>query len=141
MRRANLGLLFLAALFMAICPLAAQERKIDLEFNDLQQADSGCRAVFVLQNGLGKPLDQLTLRVVAFDTDNHVSLVLSLDVGAMPANKTRVLRFDLGEGVKCTDVSRLLLDDVTACKGAELDPAKCLAAVSLSSRAAVPFDF
>ena len=120
---------------------AAQERKIDLEFNDLQQSDAGCRAVFVLRNALGKSLDQLTLRVVAFDSESHANLFLSLDVGAMPASKTRVLRFDLGDGIKCGDVSRLVLDDVIDCKGGDMDPPKCLAAVSLSSRAGVPFDF
>jgi hypothetical protein len=121
--------------------LAAEAGKISVEFNDLQQSDAGCRAIFVLNNGIEKPLDKVTLRVVAFDQEAHARLFLSLDVGALPAGKTRVLRFDLGADLTCKDVGRLVLDDVTSCEGANVGPKECLAAVSLSSRAGAPFDF
>jgi hypothetical protein len=119
----------------------AEAGKIAVEFNDLQQSEAGCRAVFVLNNGLDKPLDKVTLRVVAFDAESHAKLFLSLDVGALPIGKTRVLRFDLGADLACKDVSRIVLDDVTSCEGAEMAPPECLAAISLSSRAGAPFDF
>ena len=64
-----------------------------------------------------------------------------LDVGALPVGKTRVLRFDLGAKIACSDVSRVVLDEVTSCSGSGLAPADCLAAVALSSRAGVKFDF
>ena len=35
----------------AMPALAAEPAKIAVEFNDLQPADDGCRAVFVLNNG------------------------------------------------------------------------------------------
>lgn len=121
---------------------SAETGKIAVEFNDLQAADAGaCRAVFVLNNGLDQPLDKLALRVVAFDKEQHATLFLSLDVGALPVGKTRVLRFDLGEGVACDTIGRLVLDDVTTCEGGGASPASCLAAISLSTRAGVPFDF
>lgn len=134
-------LAFLAALLAATAAEAAEPGKITVEFNDLQQTETGCRAVFLLNNGLGKPLDKMTLRVVAFDGKDHATLFLSLDVGPLPIGKTRVLRFDLGEKVGCGDVSRIVLDDVTACTGAAVTPADCLAAVALSSKAGVKFDF
>jgi len=121
--------------------LAAENGKFAVEFNDLQQAESGCRAVFVLNNGLDKALDNVTLRVVSFDDSGHATLFLSLEVGALPVNKTRILRFDLGADVACDKVSRIVLDDVTSCEGPEMGPAECLAAISLSSRAGAPFDF
>lgn len=137
MRR--IALAALAAAFAMPAP-AAEPAKIAVEFNDLQPADDGCRAVFVLNNGLDTPLDELTLRVVAFDKDQHATLFLSLATGALPSGKTRILRFALGEGVACDGISRLVLDDVTACNGAGVDPSTCLAAISLSSRAGLPFD-
>lgn len=136
-----------AAAFVALFALrvaggnAAELGKIDVEFNSLQPSDTGCRAVFVLHNGLADALDKLTLRVVAFDGQRHANLFLSLDVGALPANKTRVLRFDLGKSVACTDVSRLVLDDVVDCVGGNMNPSKCLASIDLTTRAGVPFDF
>jgi hypothetical protein len=136
------GLAFVAAALIAL-PAAAEPGRIAVEFNDLQQADEGCRAVFVLNNGLDQALGKLALRVVAFDREQHAKLFLSLDVGALPVGKTRIVRFDLGEGVACESVGRLVLDDVTACEaeGTGVDPAACLAAAALSTRAGVPFDF
>ena len=131
-----------AAAILAASPVAAAESgKIAVELNDLQAADTGCRAVFVLKNEIGKALDKMTLRVVTFDAKGKASLFLSLDVGALPAGKTRVLRFDLGDKTACTDVGRMVLDDVTACDGGDMTPPACLAAIVLSSRATVPFDF
>lgn len=118
----------------------AETSRIAIEFNDLQQAEAGCRAVFVLNNGLDKALDKLALRVVAFDTDQKAKLFLTLDVGALPVGKTRILRFDLGKEIGCDTIGRLVLDDVTACDGNGLDPATCLAATALSSRAGPAFD-
>lgn len=133
------GVLTFAAVPLAA--LASAPGKIAVEFNDLQPVDSGCRAVFVLNNGLEQPLDALALRVVAFDKEQHATLFLTLDVGALPAGKTRVVRFDLGSQMTCAGIGRLVLDDVTDCKGGELDRAKCLASISLSSRAGAAFDF
>jgi hypothetical protein len=129
------------ALAVAAPVAAAEKGKISVEFNDLQASEKGCRAVFVLNNGLDAALTKMSLRVVAFDKEEHAKLFLSLDVGALPVGKTRVLRFDLGEGVGCSDIGRLVLDDVTACEGGGLDPAGCLAAIALSSRAPAPFVF
>ena len=139
--RALLAALVALATGFGAPPVAAEAGKIAVEFNDLQQSETGCRAVFVLNNGLDKPLDKVTLRVVAFDAESHAKLFLSLDVGALPIGKTRVMRFDLGPDLACKDVSRIVLDDVTSCEGAEMAPPQCLAAISLSSRAGAPFDF
>ena len=131
------------AMSLALCTAevaAAETGKVDVEFNSLQASDAGCRAVFVLHNGLADGLDKLTLRVVTFDAQARANLFLSLDVGALPANKTRVLRFDLGKNVACTDISRLVLDDVTDCAGGDMNPTKCLGSINLTSRAGVPFD-
>jgi hypothetical protein len=139
MRRIAAGV---AALLLALpTPSIAEGGKITTEFNDLQQTDAGCRAVFVLNNGLDKALGKVTLRVVAFNKDKQAKLFLSLDVGNLPVGKTRVLRFDLGDGLACKDVGRLVLDDVTSCEGAEIGPPECLAALALSSLAGPPFDF
>ena len=125
---------------MAGMVAAAEDGKLSVELNDLQAADEGCRAVFVLHNGLDKALDALALRIVSFDAAGHATLFLSLEVGAMPVGKTRILRFDLGAEVLCGDVSRIVLDDVVSCDAPDMGAPECLAAVSLSSRADVPFD-
>lgn len=141
MRIFVLAYAMLAGLMAGPAAYADVPGKLAIELNDLQPADAGCRAVFVLRNGLGTALDKLTLRIVAFDGDAHATHFLLLDVGAMPAGKTRVLRFDLGAGSSCAKVSRLLLDEVTACSGTGVVLADCMAALSLSSRARLPLDY
>lgn len=131
---------FCAQIGIAGMAAAAEDGKLSVELNDLRAADRGCRAVFVLHNGLDKALDKLALRIVSFDDAGHAALFLSLEVGSMPIGKTRILRFDLGAEVMCDDVSRIVLDDVVSCEAPEIGPPECLAAVSLSSRADVPFD-
>ena len=122
--------------------LAEDAKVLSVEFNDLQPADDGgCRAVFVIHNGLAKEIESLTLRVVGFDAEEHATMFLSLDVGALPINKTRVLRFDLGTDAQCPGISRFVLDDVAQCAGEGLRPNSCLSVVKLISRANVPFDF
>ncbi len=130
----------LAGLLTALPALAAEEGKISVEFNALQPGDDGCRAVFVLHNGLDTAIDKLAMRIVTFDANHQAALFLSLDVGALPLNKTRVVRFDFGGGIACDSVTRLLVDDVIACEGGELTPADCLGLLALSSRADVPID-
>lgn len=140
--RCATAVLAAASLALSSAALAAGAGRIAVELNDLQVGDGGgCRAVFVLKNDIGQPLDKLTLRVVAFDQKGRATLFLSLDVGALTVGKTRILRFDLGDKVACTDVARMVLDDVTACAGDGLTPPACLAAIALSSRASVPLDF
>lgn len=139
-----LRIIFAWALFAQIgitgMAAAAEDGKISVELNDLQAAEGGCRAVFVLHNGLDKALEKLALRIVSFDDAGHATLFLSLEVGSMPIGKTRILRFDLGAEVMCDDVSRIVLDDVVSCEAPDMGPPECLAAVSLSSRSDVPFD-
>ena len=126
---------------VAAAATTADKRTIQVELNDLQPADKGCQAVFVLHNGLAASIDKMTLRVVAFDANGHAKLFMSLDVGQMVSGKTRVLRFDLGPDVPCKSLSRFVLDDITTCEIADAKPGECLAAAELSSRASIPFDF
>jgi len=43
--------------FWATVANAAETGKIEVEFNSLQPSDAGCRAVFVVHNGLTDTLD------------------------------------------------------------------------------------
>lgn len=132
----------LAALTMQMTPALAggPSGKLTLELNDLQWTEGSCRAVYVAHNALDRAVDSLTLRIVAFDRKGKASLFLTLNIGAMPIDKTRVLRFDLGKMATCGDLSRIILDDVTECTGTGLSPSTCLPMIVPSSRTDVPFD-
>lgn len=139
-----LQMIWVLLLALADCSVAfaaAEKQAIQIELNDLQPADKGCQAVFVLHNGMAASIEKMTLRVVAFDVKGHANLFMSLDVGQMVPGKTRVLRFDLGSDVPCQSLSRFVLDDITVCDTAKGEPGVCLGAAELSSRANIPFQF
>ncbi len=110
------------------------EAQIGLELNALEQTGGGCRLTFVMRNGLSADIEALGLEIALFADDGAVAGIVALDAGALPAGKTRVRRFVAPES-SCAQISRVLINDVTRCSGAELSPAACLSHLAASSRA------
>ncbi len=118
-----------AGVLMAVCSFAgissAEEPAIQLELNNAQVIKDGCRVSFVMRNDLTQRITELKLEIVLFDAGGSVSRFLLLNAGGLPSGKTKVRQFDLA-AQKCEDISRVLVNDVQACKGGSLVPASCL---------------
>lgn len=117
------GLIMVAGLFSDIS--SAAEPAIQLELNNAQSVKDGCRVSFVMRNDLKQRIAELKLEIVLFDGAGSVSRFLLLNAGGLASGKTKVRQFDLA-AQKCKDISRVLVNDVTACKGESLAPASCL---------------
>lgn len=130
---------FALALALPLAPVAAQEATpgLSLELNALQPADGACRVTFLVTNGLAAPIDTATVEVAFFGT-GVIDRLVSLDFKALATGKTKVVQFALA-GLDCAAVSRVLVNDVTACTGVGLDAAACLAALATSSRVTPDF--
>ncbi|WP_020180812.1 hypothetical protein [Methylopila sp. M107] len=102
---------------------------VSLELNRFEQKDAACRISLLIGNPGDKALDSLKLDLVFFDKDGVISRRLAVEAGPVRAAKTSVKLFDLPE-TPCDSVNKLLLNEVTACGGAE----DCLALVTTSSR-------
>ncbi len=113
---------------------------LSLELNKLDRVDNGCRLTFVMRNGLDQPIESLGLELALFSGDGAVSGIIALDAGALPTGKTRVKRF-VAPDVACTEIGRVLLNDVTRCEGTGLSPQACIARMGVSSRVEKPFVF
>ena len=120
------GGVLLAAL--AVAPASAAS-PVSIELNRLEARDSACRVSLVVANPGEKPIDSLKLDLVFFDKEGVISRRLAVEAGPLRASKTAVKLFDAAE-VGCDSLSRVLLNDVTAC-GGEQD---CLALVTTTSR-------
>ena len=131
---------FALALALPLAPVAAQEATpgLSLELNALQPADGACRVTFLVTNCLAAPIDTATVEVAFFGTGGGIDRLVSLDFKALATGKTKVVQFALA-GLDCGAVSRVLVNDVTACTGAGLDAAACLAALATSSRVSAAF--
>lgn len=123
-------------------PLMAQAEEqpvLEVELNSLaKSAPNGCRLNFLLRNALPSAIENLAFEIVLFDQDGRVSNLLRLSVGALTKGKTRVRQFDL-KNTECGHISRVLINEITVCKGEDLSPRICLQALKAKSRTKVGF--
>lgn len=127
----------IVAAALAASPVLAQESApvpgLALELNALTPSETGCRVTFLATNKLGTEVARSAFEIALFGTGGGIERLVSLEFKAMPDGKTRVLQFDIGE-IGCETLSRVLINDITACDGEGLDPKVCYAALSTVSR-------
>lgn len=126
-------------------PVLAQEEsatnaapQLALELNAAQTSERGCRVTFLATNDLGAPLERASVEMALFKGDGAIDRIVTLDFKALSEGKTKVLQFELAN-LDCADLSRVLVNDITACDGEGLDPAACLAGLVPSARPDITF--
>jgi len=115
---------------------SAADKGIQIELNNAKVMDAGCRMSFVMENKLPHRIEELTFEIVLFDAAGSVSQFLALNAGSLPAGKMRVLQFDLKQHA-CTDISKILVNDVKTCKGAGLNANACLDLIAPTSSTSI----
>jgi hypothetical protein len=135
------GISFLIALILTtptgwIKVHAKTQSTLDIELNGLAKINNGCRMDFVMHNGLAKSIEALSLEIVLFKNDGRIKNILALKVGSLPVGNTRVKRFRLKA---CEDISRILINDVKACKGEGLAPRICMKSLKTNNRTDIKF--
>ncbi len=107
--------------------------EIMVQLNKLVQAGDACRMAYVFRNGLDRTIGDLGIEVVVFDAAGQVIKLLAIAPGRLIAGKTRVKQYDV-KGLNCKTVGRLLINDVSRCKGEGLDAQSCLDRLRPSTR-------
>lgn len=97
-------------------PAFAQDNpEFVLELNNAAETAAGdCRLTYVASNRTGQELGQTAYEVAVFNAAGVVSRILVLEFGALTVGKTKIVQFDLG-GQPCTDISRIVVNDVADC--------------------------
>lgn len=112
-----------------------------LELNAAAQTETGsCRLTYVASNLSDIALERTAYQFAIFDGEGVVNRLLVLDFGALVAGKTKILQFDL-TGSPCDSISRIVVNDVTACTVAGTGEASdiCMGGLAASSRTAIQF--
>lgn len=124
----------------SIVPVLAQgpAPTLAIELNAVQPSDTGCRVTFLATNTLGAPLDRAAVEVAFFGAEGGIDRIVTLEFKALAQGKTKVLQFDLAN-LACPDISRLLINDITACQGPDLAPEACLDRLVTSARPDIAF--
>lgn len=118
-------------------PAVAQEG-MKIELNKLESVEGACRAYMVFENNGSTAYDSLKLDLVMFDPNGVINKRLAVEGGPLPAGKTSVKLFDI-KGVSCTDVDRVLLNDVLSCQGSAGEIDACLEGIVTTSRHSAVF--
>lgn len=129
----------LLALMSGAGVLAAQEApppEITIELNKLEAVDAACRIFLVLQNRGKDSYDALTLELVSFGPEGVIGERLGVDLAPLRPEKTAVKLFDL-PATGCDRVSRILVNDVSACSAGGVAIADCLDRLKVSARGQV----
>jgi len=113
---------------------ASAAQSIRVELNKLEAEGGSCRAYMVTENSGDQSFQSLKLDLVMFDGDGIISKRLAVDLGPLPAGKTRVKVFGI-DGVGCQRIGRVLLNEVLTCDGTD----GCGDLIAVGSRSDVPF--
>lgn len=131
--------MLIAALMAAATPALAQDSaSLALELNSLDAADGGCRITFLATNSMGTEISRAGFEVALFGADGGIDRLVALDFKALTPGKTKVLQFRLAD-LDCAEVSRVLINDMSACEGEETTPAACLGALTTSNLTDITF--
>ena len=109
---------------------------LSISLNAVDTTANGCKLTFLIENGLPQTVESLKAEVALFDPDGVVDRLTMLDFLTLPAGKKRVRQFELpGEG--CDQLGGLLLNDIKVCEAGDAD---CMANLTTSSKAGIPFE-
>ncbi len=122
-------------------PAAATGPAISVELNKLESAGTSCRSYFLVANRTPDALKDLRLEVYLFDRNGVVLRRIALPFSGLRSERSKVMIFDLAD-IACTDLDRLLVNEVLTCTGEDGAPVKnCSDLVAVTTRAAVTFSY
>lgn len=140
----SLAIMFLAntAAAQSADQAVKEDPMISLELNSATEVETdSCRLTYVATNRSGKALSQISYQVGVFDAAGIVRRILVLEFGELTKGKTKIVLFDLADQ-KCSDISRIIVNDVAKCTLAEDSSAAgfCLNGLVTNSRTDIQFD-
>ena len=117
---------------------ASGKAVFSLELNQVETVASGCRITLVAHNGLEQDLTEIGVDLVVFDKEGAVAGYAAIDLGALPAAKTRVRQYDVFPR-PCDNVARILLNDIRSCRGKAGVDVDCAPLLQPTSRTQIDF--
>jgi hypothetical protein len=108
---------------------------IKIELNKLEPQAASCRVYMLFENS-GPAIEALALDLVLFDPSEVISRRVTVDSGPLRASKTTLKLFDIPD-LACTDIRRILVNEVSDCRDAKGSHQDCIERLTLASRSDV----
>jgi hypothetical protein len=127
----------LAALLGGAAPLAAQDGgALTVELNKMEASDTGgCNAFFLFRNETDNSFEGFEMSLAVLDGGGVIDRLLSIDAAPLPLERTTLKLFEIPE-MACTDISEILLHDLTSCRPQNGEEMDCFPILTLRSKAA-----
>ncbi|AVO37694.1 hypothetical protein [Pukyongiella litopenaei] len=129
-----------AALVACFCGMAANAEtgRLAVELNKVEDTgEGGCRAFFLFRNETGNSFEGFEMSLAILDGQGVIDRLLSIDAAPLPVARTTLKLFEIPQ-IACTNISEVLLHEITSCKPQNAEETDCFPIIDLSSRAAAP---
>lgn len=126
----------ITAFFLTMLPLVSQAEtgQLQVELNKVEEIDGGgCRAFFLFRNQTGKSFAGFEMSLAILDGQGVIDRLLSIDASPLPVQRTTLKLFEIPE-IACSNISEILLHDVTSCQPQNEDQMDCFPILDLGSK-------
>lgn len=127
--------ILLAALALAMPAMApADSGRLTIELNKFEDIDTGaCRAFFLFRNQTDQSFEGFEMSLAILDGNGVIDRLLSINAAPLPVSRTTLKLFEIPE-IGCSDISEILLHELTSCKPQNADEMDCFPIVDLNSK-------
>ncbi len=135
------GLALLSALILLTCgvlnPVSAQSAgTLTVELNKVEPSETGgCSAFFLFRNETDNSFEGFEMSLAILNTQGVIDRLLSTDAAPLPVARTTLKLFEIPE-IACTEISEILLHDMTSCRPQNGEEMDCFPILDLRSKAA-----
>ena len=119
--------------FFWLPPHAATAASLSLELNKVESDTEFCTATFLIANRLGKSLDRFRLEMILFGSKGEFVEHLLINLAPLSHDRTTVASFPLLAS-KCSDISRIVVKDVPACRAEGGGKIDCLSSLVVKTQ-------
>jgi hypothetical protein len=124
---------------LAAPSLLADEGRLAIELNKLEDTDEGCRSLFVFDNETGHELNRFRVDLILFDREGVYAKQLLLDMAPLHEDKKVLASFLLAED-PCASIGSVLINDVPWCENGAGTKVDCVPLLEVESRTEVPLE-
>ena len=113
---------------------ATENQNLIVELNKFEKTENGgCQAFFLFRNQTNLTFEGFEMSLAVLDTDGVIDRLLTIDASPLPAQRTTLKLFEIPE-IECTQVSEILLHELSSCKPQNDSEMDCYPILELRSR-------
>ena len=107
---------------------------LTVELNKFEEIDAGgCRAYFLFRNGTDNSFEGFEMSLAILDGTGVIDRLLSIDAAPLPVARTTLKLFEIPE-TSCTNISEILLHELTSCRPQNGEETDCFPILELNSK-------